>query len=155
MPTDNDFLARLNTSAHRRLYALWREKLRDRRLPGRQDLDLASLKDLAPWIGEIEVARAQSRLLFRYRQVGKAIAKARGGDLSGTRLEDAHRGGDLTQLRVTCIQVVAKKRPMLTDVSETAPSGAVLEDERLILPLATDGELVDSLLYLADYSGGG
>ena len=58
-------------------------------------------------------------------------------------------------MRVAHIQVVAKKRPTLTDLLETTPAGAILEDERLILPLATDGELVDSLLYLADYSAGG
>jgi hypothetical protein len=152
MTMDRDFLARLASPAHQRLYRHWCERSRDSRLPGRQDLDLSSLKDLAPWIGEIEVTRAQSRLQFRYRQAGKAIVKARRADPSGRPFEETHRGGDLVKLRVTLIQVVAKKQPVLTDVSETAPGGVTLEDERLILPLATDGELVDSLVFLADYS---
>jgi len=154
MPIDNDFFARLDSAAQRRLYSHWCEKAKGRQLPGREDLDPAALKDLSPWIGEIEVTRAESRLQFRYCRAGKAIVKARRADPSGKSFEEVHPASELAMLRVTHIQVVAKKRPALTDVSETAPSGALLEDERLILPLATDGELVDGLLYLADYDGG-
>lgn len=152
MAMNANFLAQLAHPAHQRLYRHWCEKAPPQGLPGRQDLDPEALKDLAPWIGEIDVERAQSRLHFRYRHAGKAIVAARGSDPSGRLFDDSHQGTDLTNLRLTYIQAVAKKRPSLTGVLETMRSGATIEDERLILPLATDGELVDAFIYLVDYS---
>ena len=116
MTMDKEFLARLDHPAHRQLYSHWCAQADPQRLPGRQDLDLTSMRDLLPWIGEIEVTRAESRLQFRYRQTGKAIVKARGGDPSGRLFEELHQGVELTMIRLTHIQIVAKKRPKLIEV---------------------------------------
>jgi hypothetical protein len=149
MTVDQNFLAQLTHPAHRRLYEHWCRRTPPGRLPGRQHLDFEDINDLRPWIGEVEVVRDQARLFFRHRRAGKKLTSKTRRDPSGLWFEETYEGHTLTETRLAHVQIVATKRPELTCFSQPISPEQELQDDRLILPLATDGQIVDVLIYLS------
>ena len=152
MTVDQTFLAQLSHPAHRRLYEHWCRRAPPGRLPGRQHLDFEDIDDLRPWIGEVEVVRDQARLFFRHRRAGRKLKAKTKSDPSGLWFEETYAGHELTEARLTHVQIVATKRPDMRSFSQPISPEQELQDDRLILPLATDGEIVDALIYLPIFS---
>lgn len=133
---------------HADLYRLWREKRRNGRLPGRRDFDPLEMPHLLPHLTLFDVE--YDPLRFRIRLVGTAIVGAMGRDTTGLYLDQLER-----------IESVAERARQLThDKAPFFLAGLPLtwthRDYRtysvLGLPLASDGETVDMLLYSMIFS---
>ncbi len=128
---------------HAELYRLWSSKCRGGRLAGRRDFDPLEMPQLLPHLTLFDVERDPLR--FRIRLVGTAIVAAMGRDTTGLYLDQLER-----------IESVAERARQLTlDKTPFYLAGLPLtwthRDYRtysvLGLPLASDGETVDMLLY--------
>lgn len=131
----------------RRLLRLWRVQ-RDRRggrLPRRQDFDPLELgSKLLPYISIVE--RDGDRL--RFRLCGTGLAKAAGLDLTGAYVDALNPNKDYAHYITSLYeQAMSRCLPLLSE-SIFIGSIAVAQGrtQRLICPLAYDGETVDHFI---------
>jgi hypothetical protein len=128
------------------LYTYWVSLHPSSGLPGRQHIDPAADRRLAPHLFLVDVSRNPPR--FRYNLVGSDYARQMGRDLSGRYLDQVHPGFHGLILR-QYVETVELRQPAYR-------KGAVMykdhhrrtqgDMERLILPLARNGADVDMML---------
>ena len=123
-------------------------------LPARQDFDpLIETPRLAPRIMLMDVL--QDPLDFRYRLVGTALRRHMAQDWTGQKLSEIpfQRVGstvwDNNEL------VIRERRPLLARPPYIGPHKDFLFVESIILPLASDGDRVDMLMFVVDFIGAG
>lgn len=124
-------------------------------LPGRQHLDPCDIPQLLPHIWLVDVQHRPLRL--RYRLVGSAVDLGMGRTLTGRWLDEVNPGFfETPQMSGAYLGVIESKTP---SYRKGAPifshNQKCSQVERLIMPLATDGQQVDMLFcatifYLAD-----
>lgn len=131
-----------------RLFAYWRGKCQDGRLPGRQDLDPLDIPELLPHIALYDVVRESDRLRFRIRLLGTANVQLMGSDCTGQFLDEQLRPEDAARIMTTYRQVVDERRPHYWRSFLSTPGREHMHYERLLLPLAADGTTVDIVLAL-------
>ena len=152
---------RLSETAHPMVgaaFAYWRGiRPDDAALPGRQHLDPLHIPHLLPHIWLVDVLRdvPNGAPTFRYRVVGTAVDRGMGQTLTGKRMDEVIAGfNDDQRLR----------GPYLSAAEAAMPSyrkGAPLfghnqqyrELERLLMPLARDGRIVDMLFCITLFYG--
>lgn len=125
-------------------------------LPGRQHFDPLHIPHLLSHVWLVDVLRdAPAAPAFRYRVVGSAVDRGMGRTLTGKRLDEAIPG--FSEDRRLC-------GPYLETVETAQPSyrkGAPIFQhnrqyralERLMMPLAQDGRLVDMLFCITLFYG--
>ena len=132
----------------RQLHAHWRSiHPAPDRLPGRQHLDPLSIPALLPNIWLVDVVRGPFRL--RYRLVGTRIVDGLGADFTGQWFDEAHPDfGPAGRTYQDYLRVVEQKevswrrgKPIFMAYAE-----ACVEIERILLPLARDGQTVDMII---------
>ena len=120
------------------------------RLPGRQHLDPTEVPKLLPNLWLLDVEGPPRR--YRYRLIGTAVVTAMRGDCTGRTLDELLEGEALTETLRVMDRIVETGRP---DWRSGLP--LIHADrrfnllERLLLPLAGDGETVDMLLGCSQY----
>jgi len=132
----------------RRLYEYWRSIHPETGLPGRQHFEPLDIPDLLSTLWLLDVQHEPFRL--RYRLVGTKIVERLGREVTGQWLDEAHSNVandptyfDRYRLVVTQKEPSWRKgRPIFKQDTHVA----VLEN--LILPLAADGETVNTLLII-------
>jgi hypothetical protein len=128
------------------LYKFWSEK-KDTlgRLPGRADFSPLELKKLLPHIALLDVVRDGGSLQFRFRLCGTRIAESCGVDLTGISWSDA----DIPEaLLGRTHDLIDRKIPYhATNVRAVWAPKDFQHYSVLALPLATDGLVVDMILY--------
>jgi len=131
-----------------RIIGYWTGLRREGRLPGRRDIDPAAVKDLLPGLWMLDVQRDPFRL--RYRLVGTRIVEAIGQEPTGRWLDEIHPHAARLEGFVARYQRVAD-----TGVPSRRRGTAMVwshndyrEIENIVLPLASDGRLIDTLLIL-------
>lgn len=140
-------LNKLHHSAHVRMYEYWSSKSPSGRLPGRQHLDPVEIPDLLFNLALIDVVRSDRGCRFRYRLAGTGIAGRAGRDPTGKCFEELYDGEYLRKANSTYQSIVETGLPFTS--SRKFPVGKeCLSYDRLILPLARDGETVDILVFL-------
>lgn len=131
----------------RRLLQLWRAQ-RDRRggrLPRRQDFDPLELgAKLLPFIGIVELDNGR----LRFRLCGTGLAKAAGLDLTGAYVDALNPNKEYARYITGLYEMAMRQR--LPVLSESAFIGAIDvaqgHTQRLVCPLAQDGERVDHFI---------
>ncbi len=132
------------------LYDYWAAiRPRDRRLPGRQHFDPMAIPRLLPDIWLLDVAREPLRL--RYRVIGTGIVEALGRELTGAWMDEVHANFGPEAATFPDYRWVVEERqphwrrgrPMFASLLDKCT-----ELERILLPLARDGETVDMILSL-------
>lgn len=127
------------------LHAYWSAIAPPGLLPGRQHVDPTAIPRLLPHVWMMDVQ--SSPLRFRWRLIG---TEAQAGKLllrPGDRLDDHLEGEELARAEAVLREVVQGRRPSWARGRPVMPHAAtVLSLERVILPLARDGETVDMLL---------
>jgi hypothetical protein len=156
----DDFAKTLRDDRHRRIFDYWRSKAPEGRLPGRQDIDPLEVPNLLPWLtlvdasweGEGEVAR----LRLRCRLIGTEVVTRFGRDITGLYAEEAYPEDYLAKVRETYGAMIESRRPHLSRHQIPIEGREHAEYDRLILPLAKDGETVDMFLtcFAFDVRGG-
>ena len=131
-------------------YSYWRSKARGGRLPSRRDIDPLEIPGLMPHAVIVDVRR-EPDLDFRYRLVGTNNVDHHFTDHSGEWFSEIPHQKAPSQIWQNCKRVVETGEPFLANTPYVGPHSAFREAEDIILPLASDGETVDSLLVFIDY----
>jgi hypothetical protein len=140
-------LNRLAHVRHRQLFAYWRDKRRGARLPGRADIDPIEIPRHLPCLALIDVVRHDETLDFRYRLTGTEIVDKAGRDPTGKSFGQLYSGTYLQQAYATYRDIVRSGQPAMSQrVFPADPSRRFVTYDRLILPLAADGQTVDMLM---------
>jgi hypothetical protein len=115
------------------------------RMPARQDLLPEEMAPFLPFVSLIDVRRQPPR--FRFRRVGTGIVGAFGSepirrlvdeDLFGAEAEDVER--------FLAIPLQTHGPAYAAGTYAVAPTGRELDFEILLVPLSTDGQVIDMLL---------
>ena len=120
-------------------------------LPGRQHIDPLGMPALLPYAWLLEVHPPEGTITiprFRFRLVGSHVDLGLGGPKTGSWLHDMETGFDTVSSRsrsfvdaATNAQISHRRGPPRFHMNADAA-----ELERLMLPLARDGRIVDMLL---------
>ncbi len=156
----DDFANTLRDDRHQRAFAYWRSKAPEGRLPGRQDIDPLDVPDLLPWLTLVdaiwEAAGEGKRLRLRCRLIGTEVVTRFGRDITGLYAEEAYPGDYLAQALETYGAIIESRCPHLSRHQIPIEGRENAEYDRLILPLAADGDTVDMFLacFAFDVRGG-
>lgn len=147
---ERNFAARIGDARLARLYEYWRAKRGGRRCPARTDIDPVEIPALLPHLILTEVVEGGAR--FRWRLVGTEVERHFGTSMTGRCIDERLRGQYLDYLLGLYRTLLAGSTPVYSENSYTTRTGGwdacseVLRTNRLMLPLATDGEIVDMVL---------
>jgi hypothetical protein len=144
----DDLAAQLSHPMMRRLLDYWRGKCRGHRLPGRQDIDPLDIPELLPHIAMYDVVREADRMRFRIRLLGTANVQLMGSDCTGQFLDEQMRPEDAARIVATHRLATDERRPHYWRSFLSTPGREHMHFERLLLPLAADGQTVDMVLAL-------
>lgn len=146
--TVDDVLPGITTPPLRELVELWSARCRNGRLPSRGDF---SDDDLRPYFGHllmVDVVGNPPR--FRFRLLGTSLATAASRELTGKFFEDVDISGYEPDVLEDYEAVVRRRRPFCRIRSFDPAPEAFAEVwktyERLLLPLAADGQVIDRIL---------
>jgi len=141
LPTPND--PRLNG-----ILEFWNTRRGIRRMPGRRDFDTLELRQ---WLGHLILVGLDENGSYRYRVHGTVLADGYGADLTGRRIEDV-RDEDKTRILGQYRTVSETGSPLLVRYERFSEKHGLRRVERLLLPLSSDGTVVDRVLSGAYYS---
>jgi len=132
--------------------AYWRGKIKDGRLPAREDIDPAEIVPLLPDIVLLNVEWEPFRCRVRLR--GTRAEQFRPKDTTkyldeGTIFDPGRREDYLAEMKF----VATGRRPAFARDWMTTRFGAVREIFAGIWPLASDGTNVDMLVVIEDFAG--
>ena len=130
----------------RALYDYWERSRPGEGLPGRQHLDPLDIPELLPNLLLIDVLSPEN---FRYRLVGTALAARVGRDTTGLSIIEAYPNDDWEEIHPDYRYIIDSRRPCLRWTAVTDIRGTSQAYQRLLLPLARDGERVDMILAAA------
>jgi hypothetical protein len=142
----DEFAKTLRDDRHRRAFAYWRSKAPEGRLPGRSDIDPLEVPDLLPWLTLVDAIREGERLRLRCRLIGTEVVARFGRDITGLYAEEAYPADYLAKALETYAAIIESRCPNLSRHQIPIAGRDHAEYDRLILPLAEDGETVDMFL---------
>lgn len=131
-----------------RMIAYWESLRVDGRLPGRRAIDPAAIRDLLPGVWMLDVHRDPFRL--KYRLVGTRVVEAIGQEPTGRWVEEIHPHATTLEIfmeryrRVVDTGIPSRRR----GTARLWSHDDYREIENIVLPLATDGINIDTLLIL-------
>jgi hypothetical protein len=128
------------------LRARWQAHCQPGRLPCRNDFPPESL---VPWIGHIqlvEAVREAEATRFRVRLVGTRIVYYEGHDNTGLFLDEVIPADDRDTVLAPYRDCLDSRKPVYSTFYSCAATAISSLLERMILPLATDGDHVDQFL---------
>lgn len=127
----------------RALYDYWHGRRPGPRLPGRQHLDPLDIPTLLPNVMLVDVGEGDD---LRFRLVGTALVGWFGRDTTGLPLKTVYAEKDWEPILQDYRYAIRERRPCLRRSAIARSSGRAQSYQRLLLPLARDGETVDMLL---------
>lgn len=135
--------ADLPPGPHCDLFELWRARCAPGRLPARADFDPRDMPELLPYITIFDIERDPLR--FRVRLVGTAIVEAMGVDTTGRYLDELDNVEPVIQRAEA--MTLSGQPYFLRDQPLTWTHLDFRTYSVLGLPLASDGQTVDKLIY--------
>jgi len=132
----------------------WQSRRKGTDLPGRADFDPLDFPQLLSSIALVSVLRDSQAdpdlpTDFRYRLAGTRIAAFAGRDPTGKRFTDLYSGTYLARAIATYREVVTRKDYSLSqNVFVTGQGEEKIHYDRMLLPLASDGQTVDMVCLL-------
>ncbi len=128
----------------RELYAYWRSKAENRKIPARADIDPSEIPGLLPYLCLIDVIGNPAA--FRYRLVGTKVVDLRGKDVTGRWVDNDLYPKNLRDVAAMMSSALEARAPVVGHNRFWAPGRIWRKVEWLNLPLSTDGEWIDMLL---------
>ncbi|MFT6558368.1 PAS domain-containing protein [Sneathiella sp.] len=138
------FRTKVENEYQKSLLDYWHIKARGKCFPRRSDIHPEEIKDLLPHIGLIDVTGPRQ---FRYRLIGTAMVDFFRTDFTGTYVNQSKPGkyGEfLIDLYACAVEV---KRPVFSKSAFLYDDDRGLFTQRLILPLGSNQQSVDTLLF--------
>ena len=128
----------------RAAHALWERVKGSRLAPKRQEITLALVRTLAPWMWIVEVVDDGED--FRFRQAGDRVVQFLGRRYSGTSLSELPSDPFFNRLETILARCLEQKAPVaFGPVRSAHPGKEHWEVEVIALPLSEDGEKVTAL----------
>ena len=124
----------------------WQEQCQGSRLPCRSAFPPESL---VPWIGHIqliEVVSEDGTTRFRARLVGTRIVYYQGHDNTGRFLDEVIPADELDAILAPYRDCMDRRQPVYSVFYNCGSAAISSQLERVILPLASDGDRVDQFL---------
>jgi hypothetical protein len=119
------------------------------KLPGRKHIDPLELADLLPWLMLIDVIpQASGKPRYRIRLVGTEVVAIQGSDGTGKFVEEVLTGSEGIDVIRRYDEIVRAHEPQYRRGTVAATGREHVPYERIIFPLASDGEQVDMLLFV-------
>jgi hypothetical protein len=138
----------ITTPQLRTLVELWAHRRRGNAFPSRADF---SDEDLRPWFGNllmVDVVDGPHR--FRFRLMGTSLVEAACRELTGKFFDEADIRGYEPDVLDDYAEVVRNRAPVCKTRQYDPVPGTFMDQwrlyERLLLPLATDGQTIDRIL---------
>jgi len=128
----------------RGLFDYWQSKRRGRFAPSRPDIKPEELTFILPSLYLVDVVGSPRR--FRYRLVGTGVVKEYGAEITGKFVDEIAVNENRAPFLLGYEHVAVEGKPASTRGAYTKTSGRRMVFEHLILPLSTDGQMVDMLL---------
>jgi hypothetical protein len=116
------------------------------KLPGRQHIEPTEIPDLIPWLHLLDVVpQATGEPRFRVRLAGTEVVKHHGRESTGKFLDEVIVGSLTAEILGKCLEAVRTGRPNYRRSVVAAPGRDHVHYERVVFPLARDGDHVDML----------
>lgn len=137
---------RIRSKSLRNLLSYWDSKVAYlQRLPSRADLQPDEMVPFLPFVALINVQKAAPR--FQFRLVGTGIVGAMGREATNRNVDEALFGANAPNVETFFSMPLGNHGPAYASGQYTvAPSGRTLAFETLLLPLSSDGAIIDMLL---------
>ena len=132
-------------------YSYWRSKLVDGRLPRRSNINPIDIPRLMPHAVMLDVKR-DPEFDFRYRLIGTYVAEHLFTDHTGSWFSEIEHQKPPSQIWENCKRVAESGEAFLAATPYVGPHQGYRRVEDIILPLAEDGETVDTLLVFVCYT---
>lgn len=132
----------------RQVYAYWRSKIVDGRLPSRASIDPLDIPSLLPFVFLVDVESNPRR--FRFRLVGTQVCLWAGRDVTGMYADDPAYGPRGPDISRQYAEVVERRAVLYSERPAARPDRDHMFYDRLVLPLAGDGRTIDLLLCALD-----
>lgn len=133
------------------LVALWeRRRPAPALLPGRQHFDMLDLKPWLGWINICDVVQGPTRR-YRMRLIGSQVAEIEKGNNTGRFLDEVFPPHQYPAVQADYDAAIATRGPVLSRRMVQMPSGIAHMLTKLVLPLASDGQLIDKFLVLLHF----
>lgn len=141
------FAKRVVLDPHRALFSYWRSKFPEHGLPGRRHIDPIDIPELLSMLYLVDVVRSDDEPRFRYRLLGTDITGRAGRDMTGRWLDEVFPDPKIyATIKAVYIDIIDTLAPHLGVFNIMAPGREYVKANRLVLPLAGDGQIVDMLL---------
>jgi hypothetical protein len=136
----------LKSDALKALEAYWRSKRRGDALPRRRDIDPWEMRAFLPHV--FLVAVTQNPLRFWFRSVGGSISENFGENITGKYIDELDLEDDMQKEIIADYKTAATEaRPVYSRCEYVkGDDQRHLRYERLLLPLSSDGQTIDTLL---------
>lgn len=130
------------------LLDLWQSAAPEMDLPGRQHFGPETMVPILDKVFLIDVLDGGER--FRYRLIGTRVAEWSGGDATGQHLDDPACGENRWQFIDLVRTAVRSRQPVVTIGQRAIFDGSAHLFDRMMLPLARDGETIDMVIGVAN-----
>ncbi len=134
----------------RQLHDYWQSKRGGRSMPARDDIDPAEIKGLLPYVIISDLFADPLRV--RYRLAGTVVTDSFGFNIAGCWLHELNVTGSLKEWIGVYERVMASKRPVHGMTDATRDSILMFRCCWVILPLSSDGVIVDKCIELEDWN---
>ncbi len=132
----------------REVYAYWRSKIADGRLPARAAIDPLDIPRLLPFLFLVDVERDPQR--FRFRLIGTQICTWAGRDLTGIYTDEERYGARGPEISREYGAIVRRRQAMYREQKAKRPERDFMFYQKIILPMSSGGRHVDMLLCATD-----
>jgi hypothetical protein len=126
-----------------RILSYWRAKKGDRAFPSRADIDPLDFRRELPRVMMVEVS--YDPLEFRYRVAGTGLFAMHGKDLTGKLARELEPPEFGALIHRHYAEAIARRAPVL-HLLELTLNYLATSYARIILPLSSDGEVIDRLI---------
>lgn len=128
------------------LYDYWWSLSRDGRLPGRRDIDPTAIPGLLAGLILYDVVREGGGLRFRIRLAGQTMVNILGYEPRGRFVDDMVVPGRGADVNEAFTRVAVERIAHYWENKLWTAGRDYITLQRLALPLADDGDLVDTIL---------
>ena len=143
----DSFAKRIILDPHRALFDYWRSKFPEQGLPGRRHIDPIEIPELLSKLYLVDVVRPGDNPRFRYRLLGTDITERAGRDMTGRWLDEVFPDPAVyARIKGVYLAIMNTLEPHIGAFNIFAPGREYVTANRIVLPLAADGQIVDMLL---------
>ena len=134
-----------------RFYEYWLAKCNGARLPSPAQIDPIEIPQFLPSISLVDVVPEGGVRRYRFRLSGTLLVEFNQRDLTGRFIDEVYAPQDAHKIAGSYDWIVDTRSPHHWHSELMSEGRELIHYERLMLPLASDGETVDMLIGLFEF----